>query len=297
LTLPASSQTQKGAFGKLKHAHFDWEPGFRANASYRFEPDFWDLEAEYTWYRTDGSSRISTPTDKTINGTYPQDFSFFADISLFKAKSHISLRYQTGDLLLGRRFLATDHLILHLQTGLTGAWFKQRWRFVYQNDGGSPAFVGTFPVKDLYHNNWSFNGAGLKAKGNGDWFIAKGWSLKSEIGAAILYGRYRNRLSEKVITTVPGVINHTDINTRERDHRFVETLQLALGPSWSTMREKGGLRIFALYELNAWFNVQQVNRSDLIQVFPDQQLRSKESRHSNGVLGLHGLTLGAEFDF
>ena len=46
--------------GKIGRVSYDWDPGFKVGAGYKFWHDNWDLYAEYTWFHSVMKTLISS---------------------------------------------------------------------------------------------------------------------------------------------------------------------------------------------------------------------------------------------
>jgi hypothetical protein len=270
----AQQQTVVGAFGDYTKAFFQWKPGFRIDLGYRSCMDFWDIDAQYTFLFADGKQSRSTSGENLLEGTFPQN----TDTELEQATSDISLHYNVGDLFLARRFNLTPHMIFRLQTGLVGAYIKQEWDVSY------------FDANDSFINNhWDFRGGGLRAGFELEWYVSCGFGILTRMTGGLLYGTYKNTNKETVVT--PTTIFLQD-NVRYRDHRLAGTFQVFLGPSWGMFFKDTSLKLYLGYELNAWFNLQEVYR------FPGLGIIDvNDVRHNRALLGLQGLTTGFNIDF
>jgi hypothetical protein len=270
----AGVTTSSGATGHLKEARFDCKAGLRIAAGATFSPDFWIVEGRYTWIHPKGSSSTNS-SDLPLQGTYQTNNT----TAIQSATSHINLNYQVADLILAKRFMLSKQVLVRAFTGVIGAWLNQHWTIKYF--GGAP--------NQEIKQNWSFSGGGLQLGINGDWFIGSGISLVGECRGALIYGNYQNQLNNR---EEPSSLTIED--PRLHDHRVIPTLQLSFGPAWGKMFKGWGINLFAGYELNAWYNLQLINRSLPI---TSCSICGRNSVHSNGVLALQGLTMRLEVDF
>ncbi|MES2345615.1 MAG: Lpg1974 family pore-forming outer membrane protein [Chlamydiota bacterium] len=310
---PGSSQ-QIGSIGKMHYATFTWAPGYRVYVGYRFAPDFWEVEANYTYYHSSHSNQTYHPKGyppnivetippsgnplpaKTTVGTFTQ----YTHTPVRVARASVSINYNLGDILLARRLLATDALLLRVLLGVTGGSIDQHMSYKYLP--GSVIINGIdfgtgSTVKG--RENWKFSGAGLRLGLDTDWFMGKGFSLLSEGSFALIFGPWskfafnktNNHLPSNEITTLtPQVTNDIHIN----DHRFIFHLRLALMPAWGKQYNRFGFLLYAGYELNFFANLQEVYRPVFLD---DSPTGGRDANFTAGFLGIQGLTAGLKFDF
>jgi hypothetical protein len=304
-----------GPIGKLESASFSWAPGYRTYIGYRFRPDFWELEASYTYYHSSRHNKarhpkccppnvtvvdsVATGPEKAVVGTFAQ----FTDTPMALGKSLISLNYNLGDLLLARRFLTSDAIIMRVLLGGTGAWIDQHWHYKYLPgdfiiDGFDAGSGATVRGKE----NWKFSGGGVRLGLDMDWFAGKGFSILSEGSFALFFGSY-SKLSYNEVNNhfppglppppepqFPQVIN----NLRQHDDRFVFHTRLSFLPAWGMHFNKWGFLLYAGYELNFFANLQEVLRP---LSFSDRSFDGRETGFTYGFLGIQGLTAGLKLDF
>lgn len=283
-----------GPFGTFHHATNQWNPGFRIYLGYTFDVDCgdccnpccdqWEIMGRYTRFTTSGSDSIDLPTDGTLLiGTLPQAVAFIT-----RASTHIKFHYQLGELLLARHFALSNCLSACLQTGLVGGCISQDWAVTYL---GVPA--GGNPVsEDDLDLHWKFSGGGLKIGGNFDWKIGCGLGLFAEINASVLFGQYKNQITENAFLPT-GALFATRIDGFNQENRIVESLQIALGPTWASCLCGWNFNIYALYELNTWGNLHEYYLS-VPSTFPQE---GRDLRYDHGFLAVHGLTLGIDVTF
>lgn len=300
-----------GATGSLKSATFAWAPGYRLYLGYRFPPDFWELEACYTYYHSSHDNKTSFPSgyppntvgppttqpEKATVGTFLQNTA----APVRSAKSSLSLNYNLGDLLLGRRFLATDALLLRLLVGATGAWIDQHFHYKYLPGSFIDSEVNLGQGSTVKgKEDWNFSGGGMRIGLDTDWFIGKGFSLLAEGSLALIFGSYSkisyNKTNNHVPTDIPTNNPFPQVTTdlKMHDYRFVPHIQLKFMPAWGKQFGKFGLLVYAGYELNLFANLQEVYRSLL---YSPQSINSRPSTFTYGMLGIQGLTAGLKFDF
>ncbi|MGE0197936.1 MAG: Lpg1974 family pore-forming outer membrane protein [Simkaniaceae bacterium] len=280
ITLPPN-QVAMNAIGNLEVAEYDWSSGFRLGAGWRFTPYRWELEGNYTYYSADGSNAASRPALQSLNSTTPESTS----TGLARARSHIDLSYQMGNLLLAKKFLLDKYLIMRYLFGVTGGWLEQDWKIHYF--GIVPPTTGR---NNITHISWSFWNIGLRTGLEGEWYLGKGFGLASTFTAALLYGQYKNHFRDEVFSLSEPPFNVQNLHSSEK--RLVPHFQISFGPKYGKMFDAWGFSLYALYELNIFQNLHYVYRHQ-----GGNLGDGRTNLHTNSLTGLHGLTAGAEVNF
>jgi hypothetical protein len=132
---------------------------------------------------------------------------------------------------------------------------------------------------------WHFKGAGIKTGLNFDWGLKRGFSWNGKSNIATIFGNY---------DTWTIAYDNYDSNKVENAHlddfRVVTNIQFLLGPAWQRCFQNVNFKLVANYEMNVWFNLSQTNRSLY-------QVTNAQSRFTNNILQMHGLTFYALFNF
>lgn len=271
--------------GNVLSTTFDHDPGFRFSLGYRFAPNHWELDAQYTFFNNKGQDEIHGPITvqpEILVASFEVPF-VTVDSSLAKAAAEIELLYQTFDLTLVKRFLFSDSLLLNLFAGFTGAWIDQDWTINY----------GSGSLFETVDSDWRFFGGGLKIGLNSDWHFCQGWSLFSEISVATVVGSYENTLDINQFYFTSST-NSSQVNTSSLldDTRAAYYFHFLLGPSWGKVYSCWGFDLFIGYELDGWFNLQEITTT-ANQSNAGQRL----NLFSQGLLCLQGLTANLTFNF
>jgi len=270
-----------GGQGDIERTTFDWHMGFRVGLGYNFQPDYWRIELDYNNFNPNGYKNQSTLNNQVLAGTFPE----YTITNLAKAFSHISLRTHIGDLYLSKAFQISRNINLSFLSGIRGIWFKQNWEVTYegQQPGG---------YREVIKPKWRFKGFGLRAGMNVDWQCGKGINWTAMTALAAIYGNYDNRMRlyrEDFVT----LDRLTFQNTHYDDFRIVENVQLAMGPSYEKAFKHWGLKAAALYEMNLFFNVHQVDRDE----FYNTVNHNAQTRTVNAMLQMHGVTVQLQASF
>ncbi len=270
------------ATGALEEAETGFRPGFRAALSYFRATRYWEIKTAYTFYYHNKRKIENKPdaSDLFLVSSWPTNLLSPID----HAESTLRFHYHLADFLVARVFIPNPHLRLRLAGGLTGALFSQRWQTNYFDTNNST------DVK----NRWRFIGAGMRMGVVMDWFWTSDIYLLGGFSLASLLGRYHN-LSKIETTANPGGLNNPDVpfqDINKKDLRLANQIQFFLGPSWEKSWTSLRAEVFAGYELNSWWNLQEIYRS--LAGSADQ---AKQIFTNTSMLSLHGLSARITLDF
>ncbi|NGX28402.1 MAG: hypothetical protein K940chlam1_00581 [Candidatus Anoxychlamydiales bacterium] len=263
-----------GLGGDIKRATYSWQLGFRVGFQYMFDFDRWQLDGQYGKINPDDSEEILNADNKQMSST----FALPSNFSLQRATSSIKISADFANLLLKRRFEASERIKLDLASGLSFIWIKRDWEMRFFDDSSNSRTI--IP-------SWHFKGGGIKTGVDFDWALKHGfnWSGKSFIAA--IFGNY-----DTWMIAYDNHQNNKVENSHLDDFRIVTNLQFLLGPSWQRNFENTHFKIFLNYEMNVWFNLSQTNRS-----LYQGPTSNPQSRITNNILQMHGLTLNAAVNF
>ncbi len=258
-----------GANGKYKRAEFDWAPGFRLTYGFFNAPKYWDAFIRYTWFYSSGNDHFS---DKFLNAAWSSTLD-----DLNNAKSAIWLHHHLGDLLVARVFIPNPHLRMRTFGGISGGWIDQKWIVHYSNG----------LQNEKIDNQWRYWGVGPKLGLVFDWYWFWDFYLSGKVAWGGLLGKYQNRAKQKDLS------NQTFLqDTSYEDYRYAYHVQFILGYSWQKAFAQSRVELFAGYEINHWWNLQEVYYST-----KDAMLSGSEPRINSGGLTFHGLTMRMTLNF
>ncbi len=271
------------AQGHFKNATYGMDPGFRLGFLFFRAPHYWEVRWQYTRMTSRGKNSASKPAEpqQFLTGTFPH----ILTNPLTGAHSRIHLNYNVFDWLVDRVFFPNPHLRLRVVGGATVAWLDQDWKVIY-NDA-SPFFT-------TIRNRWDFVGAGLKTGTMFDWYWTWDLYMTAQGFLGVLMGSYSNR-AEEMTTFQPTNADNPTVPVRDahyKDARPAMTAQMMVGPSYQKNFCSNRLEIFAGFEMNVWFNLQEVYRSTQAAA-----QFAKETWMSSGMLALYGLTTRITLDF
>lgn len=279
---PAWSPTESYASGRVESATFDLCPGVRVSAGYFNAPKYWAIQAEYTHLISTGKNRSGKPTasDEFLTGTWPQ----ITTNPLVHAHSKIFFDYNLFEFFIDRVFIPNPHLRLRMLGGFSLAWMQQDWKVQYFDGSGGDTTI---------RNRWHYTAGGLKTGLTGDWYWGNHVYLSAGSTLAIFMGSYSNLAKQTTTVQPPG--SNSDLPVRDsylKDTRPSCLLQFYIGPSFQKNFGCNRIELFTGYEINGWFNLQEIRRST-----SGSPSDAKETWMSTSMLALQGLTTRFTVDF
>jgi len=275
--------TQCFAEGSFKTATFSGEPGFRVGMNFFRALKYWEMLVQYTRLTARGSASASkpSPANDFLTGTWPQIFTN----PMALARSYIHLNYNMADVLVSRVFFPNPHLRLRLTGGGKAAWMNQFWKINYADAVNIETKIG---------NRWSFIGGGLALGTVFDWYWFWNFYLTGGFSFAGLIGTYENSSYQTTTFTPADLIDASRPlrNARYEDVRPAFTGQFYLGPCYQKSFPNQRFELFIGYELNGWWNLQEIYRST-----NGTPSAAKETWINSSMLALQGLTTRASLDF
>ncbi len=108
--------------GKTPSPGFNFQPGFKVGAGFKFAHDGWDLYANYTWLNpAEVKASISDSKGDMVGPADP----YFGTTTLSNAKNTFKQSFNVLDLELGRQFFLSRFLTLRPYFGLKTTWITQ----------------------------------------------------------------------------------------------------------------------------------------------------------------------------
>jgi hypothetical protein len=263
--------------GEYNVAKYDWDPGFRVSLGWFNAPKFWRVLLGYTYQRISGSGSQNKPSEanRFLLGTYPQVISS----TLTKARSNLDLDYDLLDLLVARIFNPNEHLRIRFVGGITATRLRQEFNISYEN---------TLNEKNNIFNKWKFLGLGLKLGSELDWFWGNDFYLTASASAASFVGRYHNLYRMKATTDT---LDRAD--AMYKDYRLSFHTDFLFGSSYQRSFDNNRFEIFLGYELNTFFNLNEIIQSTR----STSSDPSSTPIHNSGAFSMHGLTARFTLDF
>ncbi len=275
--------TPSYAQGRYENASYDMDPGVRVALLYFRALHYWEVKWQYTRMTNRGKNHAGKPGvgQKFLTGTWPQ----ITDQPLSGAHSRIHLNYNVFDWLIDRVFIPNPHLRLRVVGGALAAWMDQDWKVFYTDSTSSYTTI---------RNKWHFVGAGLKTGTMFDWYWTGDLYMTAQGFLGLLMGKYSNH-AKQTTTFQPAAGDNTSIPIRDTSYHDVRpavTAQMLIGPSYQKNFCHNRIEIFAGFEMNMWFNLQEVYRSTA-----GTASQAKETWINSSLLALYGLTTRLTVDF
>lgn len=270
--------------GKIRHIDPSWDPAYRFGIGWNTQYDFWDVFANYTWYRNKSSESRSSSIG--FYRLFPQ-----SDVtSLVPEYHHVSassvFSMNMGDLEFGRLIYFTKSIAIRPHAGAEGGTLHQLFH-THFTDRVSGATDAAFKFKGR-NNYW---GVGPRAGANGEWHLSHGFSVTAKMAAALLYGKTKARGYSDFVAE-PGESYAIDRHIGNHFFQLVPHLQMSAGFMWQTCFwcEKMFFKTSASWETNYWWNQFNlpVGSAGFITPLPSV---------GNQPLTTEGVTVNFEFDY
>jgi hypothetical protein len=289
--------------GRILKPHFEWDWGFKLAAGYNMMHDGWDLFLQWTRFYTDNDEHGTTAgTNGTIFPSFVNqaDPSFVTDPLLnpistgFQdASAYWKLRLNILDLELGREFYVSKWLTLRPHAGLRSAWIRQKLNASYSN-GFTSIGRTVSAAKIVTHNKNNFWGMGLRGGLDGNWGLGSGFSIFSDLAAAILLGHFKVVQYEFDTISSPA---STRLNVSEKYRAARVTLDLDMGLRYdhTFANDSYGLMLQIGWEQHMFFSQNQLKK--FMGINNGVYNYSGLFESSQDDLNTQGVTFSARFDF
>lgn len=283
---------------KIENVRGKWDIGSRVGIGYVIPHDGWDIDLTWLHFNTESHRKaLHSSSNRFIFPTLAPSSDPIANINYCrKANGRWKLYFNQLDLDLGRDFFVSRWLTLRPHGGLRADWLRQNLNVNYKNFDNGLATPNK--VKIRYHDRW--RGIGLEGGLDTQWGLGGGWSIFSDISAAILYGRHKIRLTDKDKPPVVGSSNGASslphgnfARVKERLRRIAHPiLDLALGLRWDKKfdNDRFHIGLQAGWENHVYFGQNQ------FPIFCDD-LNFGKFFANQGDLTFQGWSFGARFDF
>jgi hypothetical protein len=254
-----------GPLGNVQSVKGGYDAGFRVAAGVRLPEDGWEAMFRYTCFNSDSDVVVARPEGQSLFATLSNPL---LPIAVNGAQASSLLNLNVFDFEFGKRSEMSEKTTLRWFFGPRYANLDQKF---------TAAYVGGDVDRDEVRRNTYFDGAGLRAGGEGSWKVLEHWGVYLRGSASLLAGKFRSSLSETANTAAV-------VNVSETDDRIVPVLDLGLGVSY----QQGGLRLSVGYEFSNWFGM-----LDGLDFVDDVHPAKVGRRH--GDLGFDGVMFRAEY--
>ncbi|MBM3199084.1 MAG: hypothetical protein FJZ58_07540 [Chlamydiae bacterium] len=263
--------------------HPQYSSGFQVGLGCNMKGmDHWNAYAEYTWYQNNASSTFTTGKDQYFtNMISGGQFSLFNQAGMLYTQAKMSL--DALDVFLQRAFYLGKRLVSTLGLGFSNLWITQHVSNIYD-----VRFVKFAQKREIYalstvqakQSSW---GIGPKLQFNADFLVGYGLKFVGNFAVSVLYTKYRWKRDLEVALTGTSEDRtiHSDFFFTQGPYNFLPITEAALGLGWGTYLcdNRFHLDLSVLYDVNVYWNYTTLG---LIQA---------------ENMMLHGLNLGARFDF
>jgi len=224
--------------GPVQALEMGADTGVRASLGY-VTGGQWDIVFTYTYFESNAQRSVTEPAGGRLwlTRSNPASGNNHAD----SAAAVAGLSYDVFDLAAGRWFYPNRNTALRLFGGVRGATIDDRFAVNYQ--GGT--IVGT-RVQEL---RTQLDAIGLRAGGEGHWFLHDRFSLFCRTSASVLAGDY----SLRCVKNEAAFAGAGDVNISYQYYDVVPVLDVAVGLNL----EMGRVSVQVGYEAAAWFNFPQ----------------------------------------
>jgi len=269
--------------GHIRHADFEFEPGFKVGAGVFFAHDGWDLYGNYTWLHQDAEVARYAAKEGTGNlailGTVVKEDGEDGTPEVIAAGLRWKQYFNVVDLELGRNFFISRYLTMRPHFGL-------KWANIREHLSTTGLGILNSDLID-YTQTYGQNMWGIGARAGLDtvWRFTENWGIYGDIAGTALWSDFH---VNEVMTSIgvqpafPGVVTW---NTKEVVLQVIPVFEFGLGLQYMTFVGCNCdyyIQFSAGWEAQIW--------CDFNQIFYNHPTRS-------GNLSVHGLTAKAEFAF
>jgi hypothetical protein len=232
-----SSSSNLPIQGKVDENTFDWDFGFKVSVGYVLVDDGYDVSLNYTWFDTSDSE--ASAKDQ------PSALYFLKSPLLFTmgqaAKSNYSIGYNELDAVMGRNYFVSGRLSFHPKIGLQGVWIDQRQKVRYFDVIADPSY-GVVEIKNI--DRCRFWGVGPTVSSESNWYLKHGFSLYSDMGAALLLGNFTISQNHSMTASEdPEGVDKLRVDLNGQSKKISPFFSIGLGVMWDTYLEENRARI------------------------------------------------------
>lgn len=238
---------------------FKWNPGFRVFGAFDTGHDFWEIYADWLWYRGRGGLSRSTQ----MVGTDPDTIYLFTtwsaeagNASANSVWSKYRLKIDQVQLAMRRQFFATRYLALEPYMGIRAARLHTNFQVNYgYNDASSITLAS-----DEISLSQKTKGIGLYSGLDLDWYWNRYFSFYGSTFFSLLWSKYDTKKVEQFRQVAPSDSN--DINFTQDFHKLLPCMDLTLGFAIHfPVFDACNINLWAGWEQHFWFNYNQLMQS------------------------------------
>ena len=274
--------------GKMIEQNFQWDSAFRIGLGYYFKQRGWDLNLEWTSFRT-SASKVENANGNTLHTLWGR-VGVSETNTLQRISGHWDLEYDTLDLLLHPTPFRYGYFSVQPTIGLRYARIDWDYKIMqHYLDVGDITLVQTLPYNNRYH------GGGFVAGLNTKWWMGYGLHVYAGANASLLYGEFKTVQHSNVLFNGQTEFKTT---TTQDYWRVRANMHLIMGLGWEQLFANNSVRLnlHVGYEFLTWFNQNQLYRSRS-EIFGATNLLEYTPTIERDDLGINGLTVGALLEF
>jgi hypothetical protein len=241
-----TTNSPPGAAYTEPNVYFNWQPGVRVGALY--EPSgYFDAKLYWTYYSSKARESITAPAGQFF---LPEFFNGFTALDLFNAAQlDWKLIMNMVDFEVGHRFAPTDSLTVRPFLGIKGGTINQSIHSAWQANFDG---VNIYSAREDLSNN--FFGVGPSFGVDGVFAINKQLAIRSDLSAALMWGRWNVKDTFHRPRALLGLIPETTITSDRKNSKLGTFMaNYFLGLDW-TVNTKGTVVVKAGYEMQFWSN-------------------------------------------
>lgn len=273
--------------GNIVGMDFEYDPGFKVGLGFFFGCDNWDLNVEYTRFHTSINASATAPTGGSIWAYWGStDVVAGNDGAVsVSASSTWKLEMDYVDFHLRREFWVGKEVTVKPFFGLRAAWVDQTYNatFVGYNQDAD----GLSNMK----NKADFNGVGISAGIDTNWFFCGGFRMFGNILATSLYADYDLSTTQEVLNA--GVVLPAEaVSLKYSPDYLRSSTEFSIGLGWGDYFccNDWYFDLTIGYDFNAYWNyntfIQFINGDN-----------AALTKNSLGNLYVHGLNVTARLHF
>lgn len=228
-----------------EHINTDWEPGVRVGLGWNSCCDGWDYYLHWTYFKNDKSASTFVPDYGLDDNKFiPLEGEFALlnpwlnaslhgnlDAQTFdKISANWSLRFNSIDLEIGRKYWLSSCFTLRPYTGLRSAWTKTILSTNSFRNFTTP-FILAQEFIDRYKNKYW--GVGFVGGIQPNWHFCRNFILFSNLDVSLIWGKAEMEKREAQIETEEGELTNDYFSSSKNDFFKMQAIfDLALGLRW-----------------------------------------------------------------
>lgn len=268
--------------GRVERANFDWDWGFRLNLGYQVPPKKMDLNACWTYFKTQNTTSDTATSPNTFFSVWSIPSTTSGTAYEYHSNAHTRLILNMLDLGMGTTFSPRPFLDITPFIDLSSVWIHQKFHF---DLSGGPGLSGLSVIDDSIHMKNDFWGIGPKVGMNTLWNLGWGFGICGNFNFSLLWGIFN--ITQEENTTYFGTIpiTYLDID-HNKFHALRLNCNLFLGMRWDKMF--GANRRHFFLEAG-WETLIFLGQNQLMRF--TTQSNSGINVSGKGDLGLQGLSM------